>query len=132
MRAPLVVGGVLLAAALAPAAARAQGAPNNPGNFSANPHPTMPWGGVSSPTNVDYGTPVRYVIVPAQPVTIEVTPPVPEGVAAQKVQQVVEIPSYQVVETTTGYYYPERWTLERANVGVYQWRKLPAEFRRKP
>ena len=39
-------------------------------------------------------------------------------------------PDY-VAETTTGYWYPERWGLQQLNVGVYRWVKLPAEFRRK-
>ena len=53
------------------------------------------------------------------------------GVPAPTREQVVEIPGYYVTETTTGYWYPERWTLQQLGVGVYQWVKLPAEFRRK-
>ena len=49
----------------------------------------------------------------------------------QTQKQVQEIPGYVIAETTTGYYYPERWTLQQLNVGVYQWVQLPAEFRRK-
>jgi hypothetical protein len=53
------------------------------------------------------------------------------GVPAQTREQIVEIPGYYVTETTTGYWYPERWTLQQVNVGVYRWVKLPGEFRRK-
>jgi hypothetical protein len=45
--------------------------------------------------------------------------------------QVVEIPGYTITETTTGYLYPERWTLERVGPSEYRWRRLPAEFRPK-
>jgi hypothetical protein len=41
------------------------------------------------------------------------------------------VPGYVVTQTTLGYDYPERWTLEQPSVGVYQWRLLPAEFRRR-
>ncbi len=46
-------------------------------------------------------------------------------------QELVTVPGYYIAETTTGYYYFERWTLEQANYGVYQWRLLPAQFVRK-
>jgi hypothetical protein len=113
------------------ASALAQGNPANPGDFTNNPHPTMPWTGITSPGGVDYGTPIRYIPVASQPVTIETLAPTPEGVPSRMVSQVVEIPGYQIVETTTGFYYPDRWTLDQLNVGVYQWRRLPGEFRRK-
>jgi hypothetical protein len=120
------VGGLFLAAS-----ALAQGNPANPNDFINNPHPTMPWTGITSPSAVDYGTPVRYIPVAPQPVTIETLAPTPEGVPTRMVPQVVEIPGYQIVETTTGFYYPDRWTLDQLNVGVYQWRRVPGEFRRK-
>jgi len=64
-------------------------------------------------------------------VSITLYVPVPDGIPPQTRQETFEIPGYFVTETTTGYYYPERWTLQQMNVGVYQWVKLPAEFRRK-
>jgi len=45
--------------------------------------------------------------------------------------QVVTIPGYVLAETENGYLYPQRWTLEQLNVGVYQWRLRPQEFRLK-
>ena len=120
------VGGLALATS-----AFAQGNPANPGDFINNPYPTMPWTGITSPTGVDFGTPIRYIPVASQPVTIETLAPTPEGIPSRMVPQVVEIPGYQIVETTTGFYYPERWTLDQLNIGVYQWRRLPGEFRRK-
>ena len=45
--------------------------------------------------------------------------------------QVVTIPGYVLAETTNGYLYPQRWTLEQLNVGVYQWRLRPQEFQLK-
>jgi hypothetical protein len=119
-------GGLALAASVL-----AQGNPANPGDFINNPHPTMPWTGITSPMAVDYGTPIRYIPVAPLPVTIETLAPTPEGVASRMVSQVVEIPGYQIVETTTGFYYPDRWTLDQLNIGVYQWRRVPGEFRRK-
>ena len=78
-----------------------------------------------------YGTVVRYLPVAAQRVTLDVAVSTPGSVSTQMQRQVVEIPGYYVTETTTGYYYPERWTIDQLNVGVYQWRKVPPEFRRK-
>ena len=69
--------------------------------------------------------------VPAQQVVIEVPVAVPDGVPPQTQKQIVEIPGYYITETTTGFWYPERWTLYQANAGVYQWMKYPPEFRRK-
>jgi hypothetical protein len=119
-------------------------APNNPDRFQSE----------------TYGTLIQYIPVPPQQVVIQVpAPPAdsrsgepraeagapaqagpqtgapPEtraepGVPAETREQTVEIPGYYVAETTTGYWYPERWTLQQVN-GVYQWVKLPAEFRRK-
>ena len=122
----LGVLGVLLTAV--PAAAP-PGNPGNPGDFSNNPHPNMPWS--PNTPRVDYGQAVQYILVPPQQVSISVYVPVPEGVPPRTGQQTVEIPGYYVTETTTGFWYPERWTLQQLNVGVYQWVQLPAEFRRK-
>jgi hypothetical protein len=116
---------------LVPALALAQGNPSNPADFGRNPHPTMPWSGVTNPNRIDYGSVLRYIPVPAQPVTIEMPAPAPEGFPPQKVQQVVEIPGYQVVETTTGFYVPEHWALDQLNAGVYQWRRVLPEFKPK-
>jgi hypothetical protein len=128
----LVVGGLVLTAAVTGnPAAFAQGNPGNPNDFTNNPHPMMPWTGITSPDRVDFGQTLRYIPVAPQPVTIETLAPTPEGMPAQMVSQVVEIPGYQIVETTNGFFYPQRWTLDQVNVGVYQWRLLPSEFRRK-
>ena len=122
--------GVLLTAA--PAAAQA-GNPSNPADFTRNPHPAMPW----APNNPDrflsetYGTVIQYVPVAPQQVVIQLRTPLPDGVPPQTSEQTVEIPGYYVAETTTGYWYPERWTLQEVSPGVYQWVKLPAEFRPK-
>ena len=74
----------------------------------------------------DQGIPVA-----PQNVTLDVAVPGGAGAPPQTRRQVVKIPGYYVTETTTGYYYPERWTIDQLNVGVYQWRRLPAQFRRK-
>lgn len=95
-----------------------------------NPHPGQPWDPLGS-TRPNYGTVVQYIPVPPQQVSIAVYVPVPDGVPPRTAQQTVEIPGYYVTETTTGFYYPERWTLQQLNVGVYQWVKLPPDFRRK-
>jgi len=122
--------GVLLTAALVAAQA---GNPSNPADFTRNPHPAMPW----APNNPDrflsetYGTVIQYVQVAPVQVVVQVPVPLPDGMSPQTQEQMVEIPGYYVTETTTGYWYPERWTLQQLNVGVYQWVKLPAEFRRK-
>ncbi len=99
-------------------------------NLLNNPNPIEPWNqfGVG---RVDYGQPVQYIPVPPQQVSISLYVPVPEGIPPQTRQETVEIPGYFVTETTTGYFYPERWTLQQMNVGVYQWVKLPPEFRPK-
>src|SRR5437016_5518179 len=150
LKAFLAAGLALLT--VAPAAAQ-PGNPNNPADFIRNPHPAMPW----APNNPDrflsetYGTVIQYIPVPPQQVVIQVPVPLPVGAPpqaqeppgvpaqsrgeepsapAQTQEQTVEIPGYYVAETTTGYWYPERWTLQQQN-GVYQWVKLPAEFRKK-
>ena len=121
--------GVLLTAT--PAAAP-PGNPSNPSDFINNPHPAMPW----APNNpniggTDYGQVVRYIPVPPQPVEVVLSVPVPDGIPPRTETQVQEIPGYYITETTTWFYNPERWTLQQLNVGVYQWVKLPPEFRRK-
>ena len=122
--------GVLLTAA--PAAAQA-GNPSNPADFTRNPHPAMPW----APNNPDrflsetYGTVIQYVPVAPQQAVLSLYVPLPDGVPPQTREEIVEIPGYYVAETTTGYWYPARWTLWQLNLGVYQWVALPAEFRRK-
>ncbi len=102
-----------------------------PRDFINNPHPMMPWSGITYPGRVDYGKAVRYFRVPPRHVVVETPVPTPEGLPHQTQQQVVEIPGYYIVETTTGFYYPERWTLERLNIGVYGWRQLAPTFVRK-
>ena len=123
----------LVAVSSAPALAQVggpAGAPTNPGNFSQNPHPVMPWA-TNSTSRVDYGQVVRYVPVPPQSVSLTVHVPVPDGVPPKTEQQTVEIPGYYVTETTTGFYYPERWTIQQTGAGVYQWVKLPPDFKRR-
>ena len=99
-------------------------------NHLNNAYPTQPWNqlGVG---RVDYGQVVQYIAVPPQQAVLSLYVPLPDGVPPQTREEIVEIPGYYVAETTTGYWYPERWTLQQLNVGVYQWVKLPAEFRRK-
>jgi hypothetical protein len=129
-----------------PAAAPAQVSPTAPA------HPTMPWGGITTP----YGQLIRYVYMPPQPVTLEyllpgapsleAAPPAgdegkPEGTppaaeparenppaTPQVVRQQVTVPGYYVRETTTGFHYPERWAIEQTGPNVYRWRMLPAQF----
>jgi len=66
-----------------------------------------------------------------QQMIIEVPVDVPAGVPPETQQQLVEIPGYVITETTTGYVIPERWTLVQTGLGVYQWQRVPGEFRRK-
>ncbi len=132
----------VLSLALIPSAALAQNPPppsggnvpatpanilNNPSNF---PYPTMPWNPTTRPEL--HGQAVGYIEVPPQQVVVEV--PVAgqaETAPFELAPQVVTIPGYWVTETTTGYLYPQRWGLDQLNVGVYQWRLLPPEFRQK-
>jgi hypothetical protein len=99
-------------------------------NHLNNPYPTLPWNQLGA-FRVDYGEVVQYIAVPPQPAAISLYVPVPDGVPPQTWEGTVEVPGYYVAETTTGYWYPERWMLQQLNLGVYQWVKLPAEFRRK-
>ena len=118
-----------------------------------NPHPMQPWDPLWTThfSYGGYGALVQYIPVPPQQVAIQVPVPPPESAPAQAQErtgvpaqtreepsapaqtqeQTVEIPGYYVAETTTGYWYPERWTLQEVSPGVYQWVKLPAEFRPK-
>ena len=99
-------------------------------NHLNNPYPTQPWNqlGVG---RVDYGQVIQYIAVPPQQAVLSLYVPLPDGVPPQTREEIVEIPSYYVAETTTGYWYPARWTLWQLNLGVYQWVALPAEFRLK-
>jgi hypothetical protein len=94
------------------------------------PFPSMPWWwGVQAPEV--YGGVVGYRVVPAHLVTVEVPAPSAETAPFELQPQLVEIPGYVVAETANGFWYPERWTVEQLNVGVYQWRLLPGEYVRK-
>jgi hypothetical protein len=94
------------------------------------PHPTMPWSGPWAPGSAGYGTVVRYVQVPPQPVEIDVSAPEAGG-SGEMQKQVVEIPGYVITETTTGFIYPQRVTLQQTGPGVYQWVTLPQQFQSK-
>jgi hypothetical protein len=85
-----------------------------------NAHPMTP--------NAGLGYAVRQVWVPPQPVVMQVYVPAPAGVSATYQAMQAQIPGFYVVETTTGFVYPERWVIDQLNVGVYQWRKVPAQF----
>jgi hypothetical protein len=111
---------------------------------TAPPHPNMPW----NPYNPT-GQFIRYIQVPPQQVAIDVpAPPAPTSAPTDEEkkdgdkpaetpkppatqQQVLEIPGYVVTETTAGYIYPERWTLQRTATGGLQWVRLPQQFQRK-
>jgi hypothetical protein len=53
----------------------------------------------------------------------ESVPPTP-----QIVYQQVTVPGYYVRETTVGFHYPDRWTIEQIGPNTYRWRPLPAQF----
>ena len=93
---------------------------------TAAPHPNMPWNYYNAQGQV-----IRYIQVPPQPVTIEVPVDVPAGVVPQSQSQTLEIPGYVIAETTTGFLYPERWTIQQTGAGAFQWVRVPQEFRRK-
>ena len=103
-----------------PSTAEIQQSPNN------FPYPTMPWAGASRPEV--YGQVVGYREMPPQQVTVELPATGAETAPFRLQPQVVTIPGYIVTETTNGYLYPERWTVEQLNVGVYQLRLLPPEY----
>ena len=108
---------------------RAQaGNPANPADTINNPHPALPW---APGRRIDYGEAIRYIEVPAQSVVVMVPVRLPDGVPPRIEPQVQTIPGYYITETTTGYWYPERWTIQPLNIGGYQWARLPQEFRRK-
>jgi len=85
-----------------------------------NAHPMLP--------NAGLGHAVRRVWVAPKPVVMQVYVPVPEGIPAKYQTMYAEIPGFYVTQTTTGNIYPERWVIEHLNVGLYRWRKAPAQF----
>ena len=138
--------GIALALLGLPVAAAAQVSPTTPA------HPNLPW---SLWVAIPQGQLIRYIFVPAQPITLqylipgapESAPPAAEPVPAsntsppaddsepasapappQVVQQVVTVPGYYVRETTVGFHYPDRWTIEQVGPNTYRWRPLPAQF----
>jgi hypothetical protein len=148
---PQALGRVLTVVLLVvPAMARGQ-------SPTAAPHPTMPWSGIVTPhgqlIRFVYMPPqpltLEYLVAgapaaplpaeppaaagdaeprpadapPAEPAPAATPPPIP-----QIVRQQVTIPGYYVRETTVGYHYPERWSIEQAAPNVYRWRMLPAQF----
>ena len=88
-----------------------------------NPHPML--------LNAGLGYALQYVQVPTQQVVLPVYVPGPGSFPGEFQSQVVEIPGYVIVETTTGYIYPARWRLQEVTVGVYQWVTLPPTFQPK-
>ena len=97
-----------------------------------SPHPTMPWSGLPHRgSGVNYGQMVRYIEVPPQPIALPVFVPGPGSFSGEFQPQLMEIPGYVVTETTTGYLYPERWSLQEVTQGVYQWVRLPQQFQPK-
>jgi len=94
-----------------------------------NPYPTLPGAGVSGTGG--YGVPFRQFYMPPQSVPIEVFVQQPEGVPDVWQTQYAELPGYYVTETTLGYIYPDRWMLVTPAKGIYQWQRVPSEFRRK-
>jgi hypothetical protein len=101
---------------------------NLPNDF---PSPAHPWYGPFDPKRGNYGAVVRQLEVPARQVVIQVYVPRPGSLPGEFQRQVAEIPGYVVTETTTGYLYPERWSLQQQTAGVYQWVRLPPAFQRK-
>jgi hypothetical protein len=150
---PGTIGGMLALALLAaPVAAVAQVSPTAP------PHPSMPWSGITTPSGqllryiqippqpvtLEYFPPAgaaapAEAVEPAPPAAgeepkaadkpaDEAAPPASPPPAPTVVRQVVMIPGYTVRETTVGYHYPERWTIEQVGPGTYRWRMLPPQF----
>ena len=97
---------------------------SNPNNF---PHPVQSWNGLTRPEVK--GATVAYITVPPQPVTVVQAEPGTDGEPVRWREHVVTVPGYVVTRTTLGYDYPERWA--QTSAGFYQWRLLPAEFRRR-
>jgi hypothetical protein len=142
-------GLLVLALAGAPADVRAQ-SPTDPA------HPSMPWSGITTPhgqlirfvyvppqiVTLQYLVPVEAEApAPPPPEPSEKEPAVagpvepaapateqPAPTALRVVQQQVTIPGYHVRETTVGYHYPERWTIEPAGPNVYRWQRIPPQF----
>lgn len=85
-----------------------------------NPHPIL--------RNAGLGHVVSRVWVAPRPVWMQVYVPAPEGIPAKYQTMYTEVPGFYVVQTTTGTLYPERWVIDHLNVGLYQWRKAPAQF----
>jgi hypothetical protein len=79
------------------------GNPTDPSDTVNNPHPTMPWVGVTTP----YGQFLRWVWMPPQPVVAN------NGVLYE--------PGFWVAHTTAGYYYPARWVLREGSAGTFGW-----------
>ncbi len=77
------------------------------------------------------GQVIRHIQVPPRQVMIEVPVSVPADVPPETQQRAVEIPGYVMTETTNGYIYPERWTLQQPGAGVYRWQRVPSSFQRK-
>jgi hypothetical protein len=100
MLAVLVLGPVV---AWAQAPPSGPGNPTNPGDTIANPHPTMPWVGITTP----YGQFLRWVWMPPQPVVAD--------------DQVLYQPGFWAAQTTAGYYYPARWVLQPTSSGSLGW-----------
>lgn len=96
------------------------------------PYPTEPWNLYNPWSRAALGDLVRYIEIPAQTivVTVAVVPPAASLPVEWRPTEVT-IPGYSVAETTAGFVLPARWTLEQLHAGMYQWRLLPAEFRRK-
>jgi hypothetical protein len=92
------------------------------------PHPALPW---SFWQGQAYGRVLGYIPVAPQEVTLSTRRGPADGLSGEPAERVVTIPGYYVAETTTGYVYPERWALQPLGAGVYQWRLLPLEFRRR-
>jgi hypothetical protein len=111
----------------------------------SDPRPAVPFGSDPHPLNRPYpttpnaglgysgqtGAPIAQYWVPPQAVALQVYVPQPEGVPDDWQTQYTEIPGYYVTETTIGYLYPDRWTIVSPAKGIYQWQRVPAEFRSK-
>ena len=113
--------------------AQAPGTPDWPWWHTWNPyHPNYPHPNTNpyrrGADAVTYGQVVGYVEVPPQQVVINVYIPGPGSFSGEYEQQVIEIPGYVVAETTTGYIYPLRWSVQQLTPGVYQWVALPEQF----
>jgi len=116
---------------LLPVTVFAQGNPSNPADFTRNPYPAMPWSGITNPKMGTQGSVIRQIEVPPQQVVVPVYVPAPGSLPGEYQQQVVEIPGYVITETTTGYIYPERVSLQEVTPGVYQWVRVPQQFQPK-